>query len=77
MTKYKGADLLLLHRAYDHPPNALVLLPLTAVDNIAKSASGVQWDRPEGGEGTTPPTVAGIIIVVIVSDNGGGVGAKN
>ncbi len=53
--EYNGADLLLLHHAYDHTLNALVPPPSTAVgdiDNDERRPAG--RDGPEGG-GTTPP----------------------
>ncbi len=48
--KYNSADLLLLHHAYDHTPNAPMLPPSTAVsdiDNDERRPAG--QDGPEGG----------------------------
>ena len=79
----------LLHHAYDHASNALVLPPLAAVgdiDNNEQHPAGrynnkqrpAGRDGPEGGGARHPPTVAVIVVVVIVvNDGGGGVGAND
>jgi hypothetical protein len=54
--KYNGADLLLLHQAYDHTPNALVPPPWTAVGDIDNNEQGpAGQDGPEGGHDAPPP----------------------
>jgi hypothetical protein len=74
--EYNGANLLLLHHAYDHAPNALVPLLSTMVGDInddERRPAG--WDKQEGG-GSCPPAMAAILLLVVVIDDDG-VGADN
>jgi hypothetical protein len=78
MNAYNGADLLLLHHAYNHAPNTLVLPPLTTIgifDDNKRHPEG--WDGPEGGGHNAPPAVMAIVVVIIVDNGGGGAGAND
>jgi hypothetical protein len=78
--EYNGADLLLLHRAYNHAPNALVPPPLTMVSNIDNVNKGhpAGWDGSEGGGHNNPPPPTGaIVIIIIVIEDRSGMGADD
>jgi hypothetical protein len=71
------AQTFLLHNAYDHAPNALVPLLLTAVGDVDNNEQHPQGrDRLEGG-GQCPPTAAAIVLVVIIDYGSGGMGADD
>jgi hypothetical protein len=75
--EYNNANLLLLNHAYNHTPNALVLLLSTVVGDINNNEQRPAGrDGPEGGA-PRPPNMVAIVVVVVVDDGSGGVGAND